>query len=81
MSLEQVLLNETHVTLTAPERPLTCAIKNTTIHPPHYLGLLRCYHSQIIEFTQRCSHQKDSSYYRKLQNSRVVKNKLMFKEQ
>lgn len=56
MSLEEVLLNEAHVTLTAPERPLTCAIKSTTIHPPHYLGLLRCYHSQIMEFTQRCSH-------------------------
>lgn len=32
MSLEQVLLNEAHVTLTAPERPLTCAIKDITIH-------------------------------------------------
>lgn len=35
MPLEQVLLNEAHVTLTAPERPLTCAIKNTTIRPSH----------------------------------------------
>lgn len=35
VSLEEVLLNEAHVTLTAPERPLTCMIKNKTIHHPH----------------------------------------------
>lgn len=35
MPLEQVFLNEAHVTLTAPERPLTCAIKNTIIRPSH----------------------------------------------
>lgn len=28
MPLQQVLLDEAHVTLTAPERPLTCAIQN-----------------------------------------------------
>lgn len=39
--LQQVLLNEAHVTLTAPERPLTCAIKNTTIRSPHYLTLIQ----------------------------------------
>lgn len=26
--LQQVLLDEAHVTLTAPKRPLTCAIRN-----------------------------------------------------
>jgi len=33
--LEQIFLDEAHVTLTAPERPLTCAIKSTTIRSPH----------------------------------------------
>lgn len=33
--LEQILLDEAHVTLTAPERPLPCAIKSTTIRSPH----------------------------------------------
>lgn len=33
--LQQVLLNEAHVTLTAPKRPLTCAIKSTTAPPQH----------------------------------------------
>lgn len=35
--LQQILLDEAHVALTAPERPLTCAIKNTSIRTSRYL--------------------------------------------
>lgn len=41
VSLEQVLLNEAHVALTAPERPLTCMIRNKTGHHPHMNQLYR----------------------------------------
>ena len=39
MSLQQVLLDEAHVALTAPKGPLTCAIKSTTTSSPHYFTL------------------------------------------